>query len=186
MFVKPYQNALIGDLAALSACLIIMARRARLLGLDAPGDGGGGQTLDRKILNMRAFCVPRGIRCCDPCRSLPRRCCRLSCRPVDVAHVSRRSARPVIPKNQKEQTVAQRWLWRWSGYAGLTVAAGPAGQLRSARPASLRSSVCLPFSPSRTTSCVIIEKKARTKGWSTVTGIGFSRRWSPFLYSMMS
>jgi hypothetical protein len=36
LFIKPYQDALNGDLAALSACLVIMARRARLLGLDAP------------------------------------------------------------------------------------------------------------------------------------------------------
>lgn len=35
MFVNPYLSALNGDLAAMSACLIIMARRAKLLGLDA-------------------------------------------------------------------------------------------------------------------------------------------------------
>lgn len=36
MFVPVYINACRGDLAALSAALNIMARRARLLGLDAP------------------------------------------------------------------------------------------------------------------------------------------------------
>lgn len=36
MFVPVYVNACRGDLAALSAALNIMARRARLLGLDAP------------------------------------------------------------------------------------------------------------------------------------------------------
>lgn len=47
LFSKPYQNALAGDLQALGACLSVMARKARLLGLDAPvrqevsGAGGG-------------------------------------------------------------------------------------------------------------------------------------------------
>lgn len=36
LFVKPYQGALTGDLMARSACLNLMARKAKLLGLDAP------------------------------------------------------------------------------------------------------------------------------------------------------
>ncbi|MNL59535.1 hypothetical protein D3C87_1832720 [compost metagenome] len=36
MFIPVYINACRGDLAALSAALNIMARRARMLGLDAP------------------------------------------------------------------------------------------------------------------------------------------------------
>lgn len=36
MFLPVYSNAMRGDLQALSACLNIMTRRARLLGLDAP------------------------------------------------------------------------------------------------------------------------------------------------------
>jgi hypothetical protein len=36
LFVKPYSSALAGDLQALSACLAVMGRKARLLGLDAP------------------------------------------------------------------------------------------------------------------------------------------------------
>lgn len=50
LFSKPYQNALQGDLMALNVCLGIMARRAKLLGLDAPvkrelsGHGGGAIT----------------------------------------------------------------------------------------------------------------------------------------------
>jgi hypothetical protein len=40
LFVRPYQDALAGDLAALSACLAIMARKCRLLGLDAPVKSG--------------------------------------------------------------------------------------------------------------------------------------------------
>jgi hypothetical protein len=36
MFSKPYQNAIGGDLFAVSACLNIMNRKAKLLGLDAP------------------------------------------------------------------------------------------------------------------------------------------------------
>lgn len=50
LFSKPYQDALQGDLMALNVCLGIMARRAKLLGLDAPvkrevaGHGGGAIT----------------------------------------------------------------------------------------------------------------------------------------------
>lgn len=36
LFVRPYQDALAGDLMALSACLAIMERKCRMLGLDAP------------------------------------------------------------------------------------------------------------------------------------------------------
>lgn len=36
LFAKPYQNALAGDLMALNGCLNVMARKAKLLGLDAP------------------------------------------------------------------------------------------------------------------------------------------------------
>lgn len=36
LFVRPYQDALAGDLAALAACLSLMERKSRLLGLDAP------------------------------------------------------------------------------------------------------------------------------------------------------
>jgi hypothetical protein len=49
MFSKPYQNAIAGDLVAVNSCLAIMARKARLLGLDAPArvdstvsNGAGG------------------------------------------------------------------------------------------------------------------------------------------------
>jgi hypothetical protein len=47
LFSKPYQAALQGDLMALTGCLSVMARKAKLLGLDAPvkqelsGPGGG-------------------------------------------------------------------------------------------------------------------------------------------------
>ncbi len=36
MFSKPYQAACSGDLMAINSCLAIMARKAKLLGLDAP------------------------------------------------------------------------------------------------------------------------------------------------------
>lgn len=36
MFSKPYQAAISGDLVAVGSCLNIMARKARMLGLDAP------------------------------------------------------------------------------------------------------------------------------------------------------
>jgi hypothetical protein len=39
LFVRPYQDALAGDLAALAACLSLMERKSRLLGLDAPVKG---------------------------------------------------------------------------------------------------------------------------------------------------
>lgn len=49
MFSKPYQNAMAGDLLAVNACLAIMGRKARMLGLDAPvktdatlSNGGAG------------------------------------------------------------------------------------------------------------------------------------------------
>lgn len=49
MFAKPYQSAIAGDLVAVGACLNIMGRKARLLGLDAPAkvdstvsNGAGG------------------------------------------------------------------------------------------------------------------------------------------------
>lgn len=39
LFVRPYQDALAGDLAALAACLSLMERKSRLLGLDPPVKG---------------------------------------------------------------------------------------------------------------------------------------------------
>ena len=49
MFAKPYQNAINGDLMAIGACLNIMNRKAKLLGLDAPAKqeitGKGGAPL---------------------------------------------------------------------------------------------------------------------------------------------
>lgn len=44
LFVRPYQDALAGDLMALSACLALMTRKSRLLGLDAAGKSKGVQT----------------------------------------------------------------------------------------------------------------------------------------------
>lgn len=44
LFVRPYQDALAGDLMALSACLALMARKRRLLGLDAAVGSKGVQT----------------------------------------------------------------------------------------------------------------------------------------------
>lgn len=60
LFVKPYSSALAGDLQALSACLQVMGRKARLLGLDAPvktemaGPGGGPISLHAQVHNMTA------------------------------------------------------------------------------------------------------------------------------------
>lgn len=39
LFVRPYKDALAGDLAALAACLSLMERKSRMLGLDAPAKG---------------------------------------------------------------------------------------------------------------------------------------------------
>jgi hypothetical protein len=56
LFAKPYQNALSGDLMALSACLSVMARKSRLLGLDAPSrqevSGAGGGAIQTVVHTM--------------------------------------------------------------------------------------------------------------------------------------
>jgi hypothetical protein len=56
LFVKPYSSALAGDLQALSACLAVMTRKARLLGLDAPvkteTSGPGGGPLQTQVHHM--------------------------------------------------------------------------------------------------------------------------------------
>lgn len=58
LFVKPYASALQGDLQALSACLAVMGRKARLLGLDAPtktetsGPGGGPIPMTAQVHHM--------------------------------------------------------------------------------------------------------------------------------------
>ena len=56
LFVKPYANALNGDLMALSGCLSVMARKAKLLGLDAPArtelSGPGGAAIATVVHNM--------------------------------------------------------------------------------------------------------------------------------------
>jgi len=58
MFSVPYQNACKGDLMAVNACLGIMARKAKLLGLDAPAksevSGPGGKPIQTAVHNMTA------------------------------------------------------------------------------------------------------------------------------------
>jgi hypothetical protein len=70
MFIPVYINACRGDLAALSAALNIMTRRARLLGLDAPlktessnPHGPHRQQRDRRHGGGRRH-VARGLGCC--------------------------------------------------------------------------------------------------------------------------
>jgi hypothetical protein len=56
LFIKPYQSALNGDLMALNACLNLMARKAKLLGLDAPmrseHSGLGGNAIRAVVHHM--------------------------------------------------------------------------------------------------------------------------------------
>jgi hypothetical protein len=56
LFVKPFQNALNGDITALAGCLSIMTRKAKLLGLDAPARvenlGPGGYAIVTVVHDM--------------------------------------------------------------------------------------------------------------------------------------
>ncbi len=62
-----YLNAQVGDVQALAACMKIMERRARLLGLDAPvkqelaGKGGKDLLPNRPVLNIAPGTTPEQI-----------------------------------------------------------------------------------------------------------------------------